>query len=90
VPDREELAVAAAVVTLERHLVFPVLVELDMDSPWSSMDIARLAVPDGALHEGDRFGDGGGPGRAERGSALSGSGWNGRLKSGTRSSLAKR
>jgi hypothetical protein len=55
VPDREELAVAVAQVALEPHLVFPVLVDLDRAPSWCSIQIARLAVPDGALHEGDRF-----------------------------------
>jgi hypothetical protein len=55
VPDREELAVALAQVALEPHRVFPVLVDLDRAPSWCSIQIARLAVPDGALHEGDRF-----------------------------------
>jgi hypothetical protein len=55
VTDSEELAVATAQVALEPHVVFPVLVDLDVAPAWSSVGIARLAVPDGALHEGDRF-----------------------------------
>jgi hypothetical protein len=54
VPD-SEVAVATGQVALEPHLVFPVLVDLDVAPSWSSIEIARLAVPDGALHEGDRF-----------------------------------
>jgi hypothetical protein len=53
--DSEELAVATAQVALDPHLVFPVLVDLDAAPSWASIEIARLAVPDGALHEGDRF-----------------------------------
>jgi hypothetical protein len=50
-----EVAVATAQVALEPQVVFPVLVDLDTAPSWSSIEIARLAVPDGALHEGDRF-----------------------------------
>ncbi len=53
-PDNE-VAVATAQVALEPQVVFPVLVDLDTAPSWSSVEIARLAVPDGALHEGDRF-----------------------------------
>jgi hypothetical protein len=55
VPDREELAVAVVQVALEPHLLFPVLVDLDKAPSWCTIQISRLAVPDGALHEGDRF-----------------------------------
>jgi hypothetical protein len=55
VHDSQGLAVAVAQVLLEPHLVFPVLVDLDWVPSWCSVEIARLAVPDGALHKGDRF-----------------------------------
>jgi hypothetical protein len=55
VPDSQEPAVATAQVAQKPHVVFPVLVDLDTAPSWSSIEIARLAVPDGALHEDDRF-----------------------------------
>jgi hypothetical protein len=55
VADGEELAVATAQVALEPQVVFPLLVDLDGAPSWSSIEIVRLAVPDGALHDGDRF-----------------------------------
>jgi hypothetical protein len=35
--------------------VFLALVDLGVDPSWSSIEITRLTVPDGALREGDRF-----------------------------------
>jgi hypothetical protein len=45
VTDSEEMAVATAQVTLQPHVVFPALVDLDTAPSWSSIEIARLAVP---------------------------------------------